>query len=147
MAEGEAFAFQLCRNPLTYLSSNRKTNTRYRKLDEMLACSSSFWNPSKKTEKLKRYNHKIQINDSLSEFIVTVKRKDGAIMNRQASSELQSSLEKREVFQKHRRRSRVWANKEGAGCSLQTPEKRRQEKQNICSRGYQRWRSKRSLRE
>ena len=48
----------LSRNPLTNLSRNRKTNKRCRKLDEILACSPSFWNPSKKTEKYKRYNHR-----------------------------------------------------------------------------------------
>ena len=36
---------------------------------------------------------------------------------------LQLSLKKREVFKDHHQRSRV--NKEGAGCSLKTPEKKK----------------------
>ena len=78
--------------------------------------------------KSKQENSKIEeiqpheLNDFLNEFIVTVKRKDGGDYEpsrlRGFSGELQSSLGKREVFKEHRRRSRVGANKEGAGCSF-----------------------------
>ena len=90
MAQGESLRFQLCRNPLTNSSRNRKRNKRW------LALRVSEIQARKK-KKIEEIQPQRELNDFLSEFIATVKEKMGAIMNhhwpQRVYSELQSSLE------------------------------------------------------
>ena len=104
------------------------------KKKQTLACSPSFWNPSKKKEKNRR-DTTTTGTQWFSEWVYSYcQRKDGGDYEPSLASEgLQRPsivTWKRSVFKEHRRRSRVWANEEGAGCSLQTPETRMQANRN-----------------
>ena len=71
MAEGEILRCPALQKSVNQFIEEQK-NKRCRKLDEMLACSPSFWNPSKKALRKIEKIQLQELNDFLSEFIVTV---------------------------------------------------------------------------
>ena len=145
MAQGESLRFQLCRNPLTNSSRNRKRNKRW------LALRVSEIQARKK-KKIEEIQPQRELNDFLSEFIATVKEKMGAIMNhhwpQRVYSELQSSLENVQ-YSKSIVEDREFEQTRKAlddRCKLLKKECRRIETDHLKPRPS-RWRRKSSLRE
>ena len=134
MAQGESLRFQLCRNPLTNSSRNRKRNKRWL----ALRVSEIQARKKKKIEEIQPQ--------------ATVKEKMGAIMNhhwpQRVYSELQSSLEnvqysKSIVEDREFEQTRKTLD---ARCKLLKKECRRIETDHLKPRPS-RWRRKSSLRE
>ena len=76
MAEGESLLCQLYRNSLTNLSSNRKNKQILSKTRRDVGLLSEFLKSKQENRKMEEIQPQ-ELNDFLSEFILTVKRKDG----------------------------------------------------------------------
>ena len=145
MAKGESLHFPALQKSVNQFIAKQKNKPTLSKTRRGFGLLSEFLKSKKENRKIEE----IQPRGTqwFSEWVNSYCQKKRSwgrlwiVKPQRVYSKLQSSFEKREVFKEHRRRSRVWANKECAECSLQTPEKRMQGKQTICSRGYQRWRS------
>ena len=123
MAEGETLRFPALHKSVQQIIQEQKNKQTLSKTGRDVGLLSEFLKSKQENRNIEEMQPQ-ELPDFLSEFIVTVKRKHGGDYE---PSSLRGFIA-----------SFISADKKGAGCSLQSPEKERQGKQAICIRGYQR---------
>ena len=130
MAEGESLRFpalQKSVNQFIEEQKNKQTLPKTRQDVSWLAVRVSEIQTRKSAWNIEEIQPE-ELNDFLSEFIVTVKRKDGGDYEPSSLRGLIASFNRQLKNVKYSKSivedQEVWANKESAGCSLQTPKKK-----------------------
>jgi len=111
MAEGESLRFPALQKSVNQFIEEQRNKETLSKTRRDVGLLSEFLKSKQENRKIEEIQPQ-ELNDFLSEFIVTVKRADGGDYEPSSlrgfiANFNQSSLEKREVFKEHRRRSRV----------------------------------------
>ena len=141
MLEGESLRFPALQKYVNQFIEEQKNKQTLSKTRRDVGLLSEFLKSKQENRKIEEIQPQ-ELNDFLSEFIVTVKRKDGGHYEPSSLKGFIASFNrhlKKVKYSKSIVEDREFEQtRKSAGCSLQTPEKRRQGKQTIGSRGYQR---------